>query len=83
MKYRQDVYQGWDKGTANENFPRHTGGARMLDGVGYFDNLMETDPEQILDFSDWMGLPMEADPVNLDRLYNLLADEVEAQEASG
>jgi hypothetical protein len=26
MKYRQYVYQGWDKGLANENFPKHTGG---------------------------------------------------------
>jgi hypothetical protein len=80
MKYRQDVYQGWDKGTANENFPKHTGGAVMLDGVGYFDDVMQNDPEAILDFSDWMGIPLEPNPVALDRLYNLLADEVEARE---
>ena len=27
MEYRHYVYQGWDKATANENFPKHTGGA--------------------------------------------------------
>jgi hypothetical protein len=25
---------GWDKGLANENFARHTGGAIVLDGIG-------------------------------------------------
>ena len=58
MKYRHYVYQGWDKGLANENFPKHTGGAIMLDAVGYYDELMEKRPEEILDFSDWMGIPI-------------------------
>lgn len=77
MKYRHDVYQGWDRAQANENFPRHTGGAVMLDAVGYFDEMMEKNPEEILEFSDWMGIPVEPCPVTLDRLLGLLSDEIE------
>ena len=78
MKYRQHVFQGWDKGLANENFPRHTGGAMMLDAVGFFDEMMQNNPEEILEFSDWMGIPMGPCPVTVDRLLGLLSDEVKA-----
>ncbi|MGB5617353.1 MAG: DUF1638 domain-containing protein, partial [Desulfobacterales bacterium] len=27
IQFRHKVFKGWDKGLANENFPRHTGGA--------------------------------------------------------
>ena len=77
MKYRHQVYQGWDKGLANENFPKHTGGALMLDRVGFFDEMMRNKPEEILEFSDWMGIPMTPYPVTLDRFLGLLSDEVE------
>ena len=76
MKYRHHVYQGWDKGLANENFPKHSGGAVMLDAVGYFDRVMEDNPEKILEFSDWMGIPIESYKVTLDRFKGLLLDEV-------
>lgn len=76
MKYRQYVYQDWDKGLANENFPKHTGGAIMLDGVGYYDDVLEKDPEKLLEFSDWMGIPIEPYAVSLDRLKNLILDEL-------
>jgi hypothetical protein len=76
MKYRHQVYQGWDKGLANENFPKHGGGAIMLDAVGYFDRVMADNPEEILEFSDWMGIPIEPYRVTLDRLRGLLLDEV-------
>ena len=26
VKYRSKVFDGWDQGRANEDFPRHTGG---------------------------------------------------------
>jgi hypothetical protein len=65
MKYRHYVYQGWDKGLANENF------------VGYYDEIVQNDPEKLLEFSDWMGIPLEPYPVTLDRLLALLSDEVE------
>lgn len=74
MKYRDLAYRGWDKTIANENFPRHTGGAVMLDAVGYYDATAETDPEKLLEFSDWMGIPMEPLPVDLNRLLQLLTD---------
>ncbi len=82
MKYRHYVYQGWDKGLANENFPKHTGGAIMLDATGFFDEMMQNSPEEILEFSDWMGIPMEPYPVSFDRLLGLLSAEVESVEQS-
>jgi hypothetical protein len=77
MKYRHHVYQGWDRGLANENFPKHTGGAIILDAVGYFDRVMENNPEEILEFSDWMGIPIESYRVTLDRFRRLLLDEIQ------
>jgi hypothetical protein len=76
MQYRQLVYQGWDKATANENFPRHTGGAVMLDAVGYYDTTAESDPEKLLDFADWMGIAIQPQAATLNRLLRLLSDEV-------
>jgi hypothetical protein len=46
------VYQDWDEGKANENFPQHTGGAVLLDGIGFWDEYSSAHPEEILDFSD-------------------------------
>ncbi|MCK4598276.1 DUF1638 domain-containing protein [Candidatus Bipolaricaulota bacterium] len=76
MKYRHYVYQGCDKGLANKNFPKHTGGALMLDAIGYYKEVMKSNPEKILEFSDWMGIPMEPYSVTLDRLISLLSDEI-------
>ena len=80
MKYRHYVYQGWDKGLANENFPKHTGGAIMLDAVGYYDEIAQNDPEKLLEFSDWMGIPLVSCSVTLDRLMSLLSSEVKPEE---
>jgi hypothetical protein len=76
MKYRNYVYQGWDKGLANENFPKHSGGAIMLDAIGYYDEIAQSAPEKLLDFSDWMGIPIEPHRITLNRLRDLLLDEV-------
>lgn len=35
VKYRHEVFKGWDQARANENFPKHEGGAIVLDAVGY------------------------------------------------
>jgi len=78
LKYRQYVFQDWDKGLANENFPKHTGGAIMLDGIGFWDEYTEKHAEEILDFSDWMGIPLEPFKVSLERLKGLLLDETQA-----
>lgn len=72
VKYRQQVFKGWDKGIANENFPRHTGGAIVLDGIGYLDQYMAESPEEFLEYCDWMGIPMQAYPITLDRFKSLL-----------
>ena len=71
--YRNYVFQDWDKGKANENFPQHTGGAVLLDGIDFWDKYCEEHPEKILDFSDWMGIEIQPYKITLDRLKNLLA----------
>ena len=74
VKFRKQVFKGWDKGLANENFPKHSGGAIVLDGVGYLDQYMAEKPEAFLEYCDWMGIPMQAYPVTIDRFKALLAD---------
>jgi hypothetical protein len=72
VRFRKLVFKGWDKGLANENFPRHTGGAIVLDGIGYLDQYMAEHPEDFLDYCDWMGIPMQGYTTSLDRLKSLL-----------
>lgn len=72
IKFRKQVFKGWDKAVANENFPRHTGGAIVLDGIGFMDRYMEENPEEFLEYSDWMGIPIIPYPIALDRLRSLL-----------
>ena len=74
VKFRHQVFKGWDKGIANENFPRHTGGAVVLDAIGYLDGYMEEHPEELLEYSDWMGIPIMGHSVKLDRFKTLLVD---------
>jgi hypothetical protein len=52
----------------------HSGGAVVLDGIGYLDTYMAERPEDFLDYSDWMGIPIIPYPVTLDRFKMLLAD---------
>jgi len=75
IKFRKQVFKGWDKALANENFPRHTGGAIVLDGIGYMDQYMAEHPEEFLEYCDWMGIPMTPYPVSLERLKSLLAEQ--------
>lgn len=74
IKFRKEVFKGWDKAIANENFPRHTGGAVILDGIGYMDRYMEENPEAFLEYADWMGIPIIPYPVTLDRFVSLLSN---------
>jgi hypothetical protein len=78
IKFRHQVFKGWDKGLANENFPRHTGGAVVLDALGYVDQYMAEKPEDFLEYSDWMGIPIQPYPLTLDRFKSLLAEQAEA-----
>jgi hypothetical protein len=67
---------------ANENFPRHTGGAIVLDGIGFVDQYIADDPEAFLAYSDWMGIPIQPYPISLDRFKGLLADAADKLLAS-
>ncbi len=75
IKFRKDVFKGWDQAIANENFPKHTGGAIVLDGTGYMDTYMAEQPEAFLEYSDWMGIPIIPYPVTLDRFKSLLIQQ--------
>ena len=77
IKFQKEVFKGWDKALANENFPKHTGGAIVLDGIGYMDEFMEADPEGYLEYSDWMGIPLLPYAVTLERFKGLLADQAQ------
>jgi hypothetical protein len=48
----------------------------VLDGIGFLDKYMEENPEEFLDYCDWMGIPMQAYPVTLDRFKTLLCEAV-------
>jgi hypothetical protein len=76
IKFRHNVFKGWDKGLANENFPRHTGGAIVLDGIGYVDAYMAEHAEEFLEYSDWMGIPIQGYPVTLDRFKSLMWEQL-------
>ena len=75
IKFRHQVFKGWDKGLANENFPKHTGGAIVLDAIGYVVQYMMDKPEEFLEYSDWMGVPIQGYPVSLDRFKSLLLEQ--------
>jgi hypothetical protein len=77
IKFRHDVFKDWDQGLANENFPRHTGGAIVLDGIGYVERYMAEHTEKFLEYSDWMGIPIQGYPVSLDRLKSLLLEQAD------
>ena len=83
IKFRHKVFKGWDKGLANENFPRHSGGAVVLDGIGYLDTYMAEHPEDYLEYSDWMGIPIIPYPVTLDRFKMLLTEQAEKLHGNG
>jgi hypothetical protein len=78
IKFRHYVFNGWDKGLANENFPRDTGGALVLDGSGYMDQYIAEHPEELLEYSDWMGIPIQPYPITLDRFKSLLLEQASA-----
>ncbi|MBC8389649.1 MAG: DUF1638 domain-containing protein [Actinobacteria bacterium] len=74
--YRQDVFQDWDKAMTNENFPKHTGGAILLDGIEFWEKYSTDHPEKILEFSDWMGIEIQPYKISLDRFKKLLLEKI-------
>jgi len=67
------IFRKWDVGLANETFPQHDV-AIVLDGVGFFDRYAAEHVEELLAFSDWMKLPIEAKEITLDRLKALFSE---------
>jgi len=67
-------YLGWDAADANMNFPGYYRKAIFLDPqpLNMFDDWAAQNPEKILEFSDWTHLPVDSQPVTLDRLKSLL-----------
>ena len=74
--FRHDVFKDWDKGLANENFPKHTGGALLLDAIDFFNPYVEKYADKILEYSDWMGIPIIPHEVTLDRFKKKLVDQL-------
>jgi hypothetical protein len=72
--YRDYVFQDSDKGKANETFPQNTGGAIILDAVGFWEDYSARHPEKILDFSDWMDIPIRPHKISLSRFEKLLSE---------
>jgi len=73
------IFRDWDAAMANETFPAHDK-AIVLDAVGYFDELLETAPERLLEIGDWMKLQIEPYAVSLERLKQLLYESAQRSE---
>jgi hypothetical protein len=74
--FRHDVFKDWDKGLANENFPKHTGGALLLDAIDFFNPYVEKYADKILEYSDWMSIPIIPHEITLDRFKKKLLDQL-------
>lgn len=73
IEFRKHVFLEWDTGKANETFPANDT-AILLDSLGYYEKLASQEPEELLEFSDWMGIGIEPFEISLDRLKGLLSD---------
>ena len=67
------IFRDWDPAKANETFPANDK-AIVLDAVGYFDEMAESNPEKMLQISDWMKLDLEKRDTSLERLKQLLSE---------
>lgn len=74
VKYWKQIFKDWDIGLTNETFPKNDK-AIVLDALNYFDECCQSHPEKILEFSDWMKIPIESYPISLNRLKKLLAEQ--------
>ena len=75
LKYWKAIFAGWDAAKANETFPRYDK-AIVLDAVGFYETQSLEHPEEILEFADWMGIPVEPYTITLHRLMGLLSDGI-------
>jgi len=82
LKYWKRIFEGWDVGKANETFPQNDK-AILLDALGFYDEYVANSAQKLLEFSDWMKLPIEPYAISLDRLQSLLLDQVHALKKEG
>ena len=75
IKFRHRIFKGWDSGLANENFQRPTGLAVVLDGMGYVDRYNAEHPKELIEYSNWIGIPIQGYAVTLERFKSLLSDQ--------
>jgi len=76
VEHKDEVFEEWDLGKRNQTFPQNDT-AIVVDSRGFFERLLEEDPEKILEFSDWMGIPLDARAITLDRFKALLLANLE------
>ena len=50
----------------------------MFDGIDFFNPYIEEHAEEILDYSDWMAIPIIPHEVTLDRFKEKLLDALHA-----
>ena len=65
------IFRDWDAGKANETFPAYEK-AIVLDPIDAFNDYCGRYPVKVLEFSDWLKIPIESAPVPLNRLKSLL-----------
>jgi len=76
MEYWDFIFKDWDAAKANETFPANDK-AVLLDAVGYYDNLLQTDPEKLLRISDWTRLEIVQETMSLERVQSLLLESAQ------
>ena len=76
VQYWDFIFKDWDGAKANETFPANDR-AVLLDAVGYYENLSQTDPERILRISEWMHLQIIPQSISLNRLKTLLLESAQ------
>jgi hypothetical protein len=75
LKHWNYIFKDWDKGKANEMFPQHDK-ILIADATGYYEKLMNENPEKILEISDWTGVPVESVHICLEHFKELLKEGV-------
>ena len=73
LKFWKQIFKNWDIGLANETFPQNDK-AIILDSLDIFNEYFEQHPEELLEISDWMKIPIESYKISLERLKDLLSD---------
>ncbi|MBN2534716.1 MAG: DUF1638 domain-containing protein [Spirochaetales bacterium] len=73
LKHWNYIFKDWDKGKANEMFQQHEK-IIVADAIGYYEKLINEDPEKILEISDWTGVPIESVNVSFKYFKSVLEE---------